>query len=70
MLEKYFMRLETLDRIRGSWIAPAIEKVRGVARRESVRRTCRLRACSDADALRRLREATRRQFLARAAEPR
>ena len=26
MLEKYFQRLETLDRIRGSWIGPAIEK--------------------------------------------
>ena len=26
MLEKYFLRLETLDRIRGSWIGPAVEK--------------------------------------------
>jgi site-specific recombinase XerD len=26
MLEKYFLRLATLDRIRGSWIGPAIEK--------------------------------------------
>ena len=26
MLEKYFVRLETLDRIRGSWIGPAVEK--------------------------------------------
>lgn len=26
MLEKYFLRLSTLDRIRGSWIGPAVEK--------------------------------------------
>jgi hypothetical protein len=26
MLEKYFLRLATLDRIRGSWIGPAVEK--------------------------------------------
>jgi hypothetical protein len=26
MLEKYFLRLATLDRIRGSWIGPAVER--------------------------------------------
>ena len=26
MLEKYFLRLATIDRIRKSWIGPAIEK--------------------------------------------
>lgn len=29
MLEKYFLRLATLDRIRGSWIGPAIESYVG-----------------------------------------
>ena len=70
MLEEYFVKPYTVDRIRASWIGPQIEQLRDLAGRSGLRRQVHLAARAAAGRLRRVRPSAGRAVARPPAGPR